>query len=454
MSFDKNISVSVGTDALPVQTTAFNIPLHATSDVTFSENVRSYRSAAEGTADDELGTEAKAAVDAHFSQTLHAPELLIGKLGTTPVAQVITESIGGTPVEGDVVTITVNGITASYTALATPTVDSVASGIRAALTTALTDEDVTVSGATSDIIVTADNAGESFTYSETYTQTGASTGTITAVVTTANAGIADDLAAIAAENNTWFGLTLEVDSVAATLKVNIKECAKYAEANDKLFVPQSSEAGVLDKTADNIADWLQDRSYQNTAYTWHHDDSEQLGTSVMAFKFEADPDLKTTFWAYAPVVGITLKDPALTSTEQNNLEDQNANFVCDFGGNVVYGMGTVANGRKIDTVITLLWYAARLEEAYIQTLSDVSARNSKVGYNDKETQTFVNAGADVNALGERVRHFNEDSTSVVVTPIADTPAGQQATRTVLVEASGEATGAAERVTVTAYVAVA
>ena len=453
MSFDKYMVVAVGTDALPVATAGFTIPLHATSDVTFAERVREYNSSAEAAADAYVGTDAAAAVAQHFAQALHAPVIKLGRMAAVAAAQVIDWVIAGTPVAGDVAAITVNGVTGTYTAGATPTVDSVAAGLRAALVTALAAEDVTVTGATSHIIVTADLAGQGFTYSSAYTRATGSSGTITATVTTANAGPYTDMDAIYFEDPSWFGLTNGLTAVEATNELRIKELARWAEANDKLFLAQTLDPDALTSTPDNILDYLEDRSFGNTCGVWHHDNDELLAVGAMAYKFQADPDVKSTGWAYTPVTGVSLKSPKLTSSEESALDAYNASYLSTLGGTNVFGLGHVASSRPIDLVITLAWYAARLAEAYQQLFADVSARNDKIGYSDVELQALANAAQEINSIGERVKHFVPGSGTAVVTKVADIPAGTKALRQVPVTASAIALGSAERVSVTAYVAL-
>jgi len=451
MSWDKNMLVSVASGAGTVDSAAFTVPLHATDDVTFPEMVREYMSPEEAAADGYVGTDAYAAVETHFGQDLHAPSIKLGKIATAAVAQIIDWLIAGTPVEGDVAEITVNGVLCTYTAGVTPTADSIAAGLRAAAIIALADEDVTVSGATAHIILTSDNAGQGFSYSEDYTLVGVSTGTITPTVTAANEGIYDDLVAMHAEDPNWFGLTLGITGTAATDKINIKECARFAQAYGKLFLGQSSDADVLTKTAGNIAAYLDARSYSHVAYYWHHDNDELIAVATMAYRFEADPDIKTTGWAYCPLTGVAVKDPVLTTTEESNLEDQNANYLTTLGGRTCSGMGILSSGEPIYLCTTMEWYAARLREGLQQVFLDVSARNDKIDYDDKYLQVLPNACQATNTWGERTRHFRAGSTVATIPKVADIPAALRAVFKVPVTCSGISSGAAVRVTVTAYV---
>jgi hypothetical protein len=412
--------------------------------------VREYGSPAEAAADTLLGTEGTDAVDAHFAQDLYSPTIKIGRAGDTPAAMVVTFTIAGTPLENEVYRTVINGITTEIVAGAAPTVTSVHTALAAAITTDLTAEALTVGGADPDITITADNAGEPFSYSAEVDAPpgGVATGTLTAVITTPNAGIGSDLDAILAEDSDWYGLTTYIHATPATHLITMEAASAWSQINKKLYLAQSSEATVLAGTAGNDLKVLAAKNNSRTAYLWHHSDTEYAATGWMAYKFQADPDEHTTAWAYAPLSSISLKDPAITTTQQGNVEDDDGNLVLSFGGNTVAGMGVTTTGRKIDTWVTADWLEARLREKYIQLLSDFSARNDKIGLNDLELQTIVNAGQEILDWGVRVGHLNAGTTEISIPARADMTASDVTNRLIRVTASGQATGAVERVTVT------
>ncbi len=451
MTWDGNVDVTVVTGAQPVDRAVFTIPLHLTTSPTFPERVRTYASNAEAVADTLLGTEGKAAVAAHFAQDLFAPQIKIGRAGDAPAAQVVTITVGGTPLEDEVYSVTVNGITTEVVAGAAPTVSSVYTALDAAVTAALAAQPLTMGGVDPDMTITADNAGEPFSYSVSVTAAPgqpAATGTLVAVLTTPNAGIGSDLDACLAEDSDWYGLTTEIDATPADNLVIMEAASSWAQINKKLYLGQSLDADVLTAGAGNDLAVLAAKNNSRTAYVWHQDNSEFAAVAAMSFKMQADPDERTTAWAYAPVSGISLKDPRLTSTQQGNIEDQLGNVVVAFGGAAKFGMGITTTDRKIDTWVTADWLEARLREAYIQLLSDVSARNEKIGLNDKEMQVIITTGQAILDQAVRVGHINEGTDSISIPKRADMTAADVTNRLVRVTASGQATGAAERITVT------
>lgn len=453
MSFDGNVTATVVSGAQAVERAVLNIPLHLTTGPTFPERVRTYSSAAEAAADTLLGTLGTAAVNAHFAQDLHAPQIKIGRAGDTPAAQVVTTTVAGTPIEGETYSITINGITFEHVAGATPTASSVYTALDAGITSAIAAEPITMSGVDPDSIFTADNLGEPFSYSVSVTKAPAEaavSGTLTAVLTTPNAGIGSDLDACLVEDSGWYGLTTYIHATPATNLITMEAASAWCQINKKIYLAQSLEATVLAGTAGNDLLVLAAKNNSRTAYAWHHLDAELLAVGAMAYKFQADPDVQSTNWAYVPVSSVSLKNPRLTSTQWGFIESQDGNRFDTFGGPSigVFGMGISTTGKHIDTIITEDWLEARLRETYIQLLSDVAARNDKIGLNDKELQIFPSSGQKILDQGIAAKHLNEGTTSISVQRRADMSDADVLARHVRVTASGVASGSAELVTVT------
>ncbi len=451
MSFDGNVVATVVSGAQPVDRAVLNIPFHLSTSPTYPERVRTYASGPEGAADTLLGTEGKAAVAAHFAQGLHAPTVKIGRIADTPAAQVVTTTVGGVPLEGEVYTVTVNGIVSAYVALSAPTISSVYAGLDSLVNSNLAIEPITLSGVDPDAIMTADNLGEPFSYSVSVTKAPGqpvATGTLEAVLTTPNAGVGSDLDACLAEDGGWYGLTIEINPTPADNLTNMEAASAWTQINKKIFLGQSLDATVLTAGAANDLEVLAAKNNSRTCYVWHQDNDDLLAVGAMSYKFQADPDVKSTNWAYVPVSSVSLKDPRLTSTEWGNIESQLGNRFDTFGGNGKFGMGITTTNKHIDTIITEDWLEARLRETYTQLLSDVAARNEKIGLNDKALQVFPNNGQKILDQGVDAGHLNEGTTEISIQKRADMSDADVLDRLVQVTASGIASGSAEKVSVT------
>lgn len=276
----------------------------------------------------------------------------------------------------------------------------------------------------------------------------AATGTLTLAHTTANAGIGSDLDACLAADTGWYGLTTYIDATAADNLVVMEAASAWCQINKKIYLAQSLEATVLAGTAGNDLVTLATKNNSRTAYVWHQDNDELLAVGAMAYKFQADPDVQSTNWAYTPVSSVSLKDPRLTSTQWGFIESQYGNRLDSFGGVAKFGMGITTTDKHIDTIITEDWLEARLRETYIQQLSDVSARNESIDLNDKALQVFPANGQKILDQGVAAHHLNEGTTSISVQKRADMSDADVLARHVRVTASGVAAGSAELVTVT------
>lgn len=446
MTFDPNVLATITNDALAVLAKNLGVPLHATRGLpgTFTERTRTYTSAAAANADEDLSQAAKDAVGAHFSQGLFAKQVKIGRVDDDAALSVTWTTQAG-PAEDDEYDIDWNDNPIQYVALATPTPDSVAAGLRAALTTALSGEPVTVSGATNEVIITCDNDGEDYPYSSEYNAAGGGTSGITENETQAAVDLTLELTRILAADSAWYALTLDSRTAADLL-----EAAAWIEAALRIELLQSSDSDIPTDGGGNVLAALKALGYRRTALAYHHDDAEFLDVGWTSYKTEADPDRKTTGWAYTSVTGATVQDPLLTDTEQGNIEGNNGNVFTLFGGQPVAGMGIMVDGTPIDQVVTDDWTKARLEEAGKQLLLDKSAANDNVPYTDKGGAEFIGRLDVIMKLGERVGHFEEGSTTLDVVPLADTPANIKAERKFLINASGIYAGTAERADIQVY----
>ncbi len=451
MSFDGNVVVTVVSGAQAVDRAVLNIPLHLTTGPTFPERVRTYASGPDGVADSLLGTLGKAAVAAHFAQDLHAPQIKIGRAGDTPAAMVVTLTVGGVPIEGETYKATINGITVEIVAGGTPTISSVYTLLDNAITAAVAAEPLTMSGVDPDAIITADNLGEEFSYSVSVTKAPAelvATGTLVAVLTTPNGGIGSDLDACLVEDSGFYGVTTVINAVAATNLITMEAASAWCQNNKKIYLGQSLDAGVLTAGGGNDLAVLAAKNNSRTCFVWHHLDAELLAVGAMSYKFQADPDVQSTSWAYTPVSSVSLKNPRLTPTEWGNIESQFGNRFDTFGGPGKFGMGISTTDKHIDTIITEDWLEARLRETYIQQLSDVSARNEKIALNDKALNVFPANGQKILDQGVTAGHLNDGTTSISIQKRADMSDADVLARHVRITASGVASGSAELVTVT------
>jgi hypothetical protein len=286
-----------------------------------------------------------------------------------------------------------------------------AAGLRADLTSKLAAEDITVSGATVEAILTADNPGEPFV---AVVEVTSAAGTITLAHTTANINYATELAALFTNIpqgvDKPFGVAID-----SRAKEDIQYTAIWAEPEPVAFGCQTSDAAVKTATAGNIAEWLNGKNYGHTHGNWHADDGERCDVAWLADWLSADPDVTSTTASKRNLKGITVNAEAdVDATAKANIDAQKFNVYLTLNGVGVTGKGVCCDGSWMDGLVTEMWLKFRIDEDITQLLLDRAARNDKVPY----TQDGINSVEDVFearlATGESIGHL--------APPDAETPA--------------------------------
>lgn len=413
-TWDLNVVVNILSSALGVTRATFGRILLMTEDVTFTEDYKIYETNKDAQDDTTLGADVKAAVATFFSQNPHPPDVAVGKKAAD-AAQSIQWTIGSGVAENDEFDIVItpfhgSAITGTYTAGAAEDETDVGAGLRADLTTKLAAEDLTVGGTGANVTVTADNAGEPFSYTSEYRNLGAGTSSITSSVTQANINYGTELATLNGMWSTWYGLVIDSRD-----KNDIWYTADFAEANPKMYSSQSSDADIKNAVADNTLVYMKDQALQRTFLSWHHDDAEWLDLGWLASFLSADPDTTSTIAAYRTIVGITPNSATdIDATAKANIVAQNGNLYLTFYGVNCINDGVLVNGDFIDVLLAYDWLKARVEERIAQLKLDQAALNSKIPY----TQAGIDmVAAQVRAIlstGESIGHLAEGESELDV----------------------------------------
>ncbi len=254
------------------------------------------------------------------------------------------------------------------------------------------------------------------------------------------------LAAIAAEDNDWYGLALN-----SRVAADNTEAATWAETAQKLFVAQTSDADVLVAGDTDIASTLKTASRLRTSVLWHHSDVEWAALAWLADRLGADPDVQTTIWKFVTLSGIT--PSKIDDTKKGVGLGKGANLYLTFGGQGSTGNGTLADGHKIDELITADWLRVRIAQDLKQLLLDYSNRRQKIPYTDKGFQILGQAARSRLNQGERVGHFEEGTSAVQLPKKADIPQATQAIRHYGFSLSTQPAGAIESTGITGYVSL-
>lgn len=259
-------------------------------------------------------------------------------------------------------------------------------------------------------------------------------------------GLTDQLAAIAAEDNDWYGLVLD-----SRVTLDNLDAATWAEANEKLFVAQSSDPDILNPGDTDLASVLMVSARLRSTVLWHHDDAEWAALAWAVDRLAADPDVTTTIWKFATLAGIT--PSSVTSTQKAEVLSKKANLYLTFGGQGSSGPGTLADGHKIDELITADWLRVRLTERFQQVLLGASNRREKIPYTDAGFEVFGNEARAQLTQGEEVGHFEPGSSFVRLPALSKVASATRQARHLEFALGARPAGAIEGASITGYVSL-
>jgi hypothetical protein len=200
----------------------------------------------------------------------------------------------------------------------------------------------------------------------------------TSFETTADAGIATDLAAVELYDNDWYAL-LPVDSTGAA---EIEAAAAWTEAAKKIQLSQTQDTAVASTSSasdvTSIAYTLKAANYDRTMLFFHRDSDEFVGSAMAGRALPEDAGSIT--WAYKQLSSVSAQ--RLTTTERTNLENKNVNFLSTLAGVNITRYGVASGGEYIDVMRGADWLAARIQERVYTLLLN----NDKLPYTDAGIQ--------------------------------------------------------------------
>lgn len=228
----------------------------------------------------------------------------------------------------------------------------------------------------------------------------------------ADAGLAADLTAIRAENDTWYCALTPFSAGAygialATAIEAISDAKKIAllRTNDTeviQLVKGGSSAG--------IADSLSDSERERTAL-WYNDDFQDFIDAAFAgLLLPTDPGSET--WAFKSVSGPSVD--TLTPTQRTNALSYSVNVYTSIAGVNVSQFGTVSSGEYIDVVRGRDWLATRIAEDVFELLASAE----KVPFTDSGIALVETAVRGVLQEGVNVGLLSPDPAPEVTVPRA------------------------------------
>lgn len=402
MNLDTIVKINITRQTKQVTRAGFGTALALFAGITFAETIRTYEDSASVQADTEVPAGVKLFAQKYFGQTLQPTALVIGKR-TAKIAMVETVTVANA-VDGSKV-IAIDGVEYEFVAAAN-TVIQIRDGLVAAINAGTGFVTAAAGIANSEIILTADVAGNSFS--------SVLSDGLTKVINTANNGVAEDIAAASAANNDWYALALESRNVN-----DILNAASYIEATKKIFIACSEDADILTAVETDVASLLMARSYARTALIFSKDQENFPEAAWLGSRLPTDPGSST--WKFKTLAGILPED--ISSTEETNLKAKNVNYHIAVAGVNIMVEGKMAVGEFIDIIHFVDWLGARMQERIYSTLVNaekIAFTDAGIGVIETDVRAQLTQGVEVGGL---------DSFTVTVPKRSQTQAADRAART-------------------------
>ena len=230
----------------------------------------------------------------------------------------------------------------------------------------------------------------------------------------------DDLNAIIAESDDWYGLTY-----VERTEADVKLIATSIEALKKIFITSSSDADIVDTTdasdTTTISAIFKAQGLDRTLTFYHSKagtefaDSAYLGSLLPLSIGSYDG-------AYIQLSGIT--PDKLTSTQRKNALDKNSNVYETRAGVNVTQLGNVASGVDIGSIIIFTDF---LESDMQTRVFNSLVNNPKIPYTDAgiaviqgQVEASLQNGVDIGGLSDN------PAPTVTVPLVADVPSADKA----------------------------
>jgi hypothetical protein len=203
--------------------------------------------------------------------------------------------------------------------------------------------------------------------------------------TSADAGIAADLAVAAAADNDWFGLLIDSNSPA-----EIAAAGAWALSNERLFGALSPNAAEF-VSATGVAHTMKLTTNTNSYVIATRDMNGCAEAGLMGRQLSRTPG--STTWAHKQIAG-AIAD-GLTATEFTNARANGAIVYVNDGVVHTYD-GWACSGRYLDVTQGIAWLRARIREAVLIVLVNAE----KLGFTNADAATIDAAVAGVLSQGE------------------------------------------------------
>ncbi len=247
------------------------------------------------------------------------------------------------------------------------------------------------------------------------------TSNLTYADTTADPGIATDLAAIRAADNDWYGLAIDHNCKAIGAAASA-----YIETLDAMCFLNVSDSDAYDSgVTTDLCNTLKLLSVARTMVGFDLDDTEgYMGVALAAERFPHDPgqDGAGGTWHGKTLTGVTAD--ALSPTQKANLRLKNyVVYITTANRNHTLD-GKVAGGEFGDKIRGLDWFRIRTEEGITAAILN----NDKIPYTDRGISILLGVVLAMGRTAELVELFTPGSFSASAPASASVSSADRAAR--------------------------
>lgn len=419
------VSLTLSSALGGIQQTGYGVCNILTDEGVYGDGarIRSYGSITEVADDWATSTDAYLMAAAIFAQE-PAPETVKISTEAARVAQVRTIVFSADIITGNSIACTIDGTALTATAFDTNNATTLA-----ALATKIQATDgvsTAVSDGTHTITITAQNAGLPVSITGVTVTGGASQATATIATTTPSHGIADDITEIIAEDNDWYILLWNEQTLAYQ-----KAAGDAIESLEKQYLTVSDSADLLDSTnTTNAAYYFKNGSYQRSRVFYHTDPTSFPDAALMGRMAVYDPGATA-------VKGKTLtgiQADTFTSTELAALELFYAFYYGSLGGRNFTVEPIRTDGYYFDAIRDKDYVKSYIEENMALFFLNISEAGDKIPFTQAGLDRVeANLRSHLSYLEntKKVISFEgiDDADKVVFPSIGDISAADKASRT-------------------------
>lgn len=297
-----------------------------------------------------------------LSQKPSVSDFKIGRRSTATV-QTLSIYVASAPIAGAIYRVKVGSTEASYTALISDTPTTIAAALAALIDT---DPVVIATSTANVVLLTRSSAG--------LTDVANWSSNLSIGNTSADPGIAADLAAVKAADNDWFGVVLDSNS-----KNEVLSAAAWCEANRKMFSTDTSDGVIWDgASTTDLASQLKAFAYANTHLIFCGKKLlSYAGAGMFGAVFTDGPGSVT--WKFKTMRGVPADDRfSLTTGQSAAIRAKHGNVYSEISGIPLTEEGKTSSGEYADVTHFVFW-----QESTIQLRVFVLfARSKKIPFTD------------------------------------------------------------------------